>query len=372
MGKKLIKIFIIELILIVLVFSFFYKKNSNTSNISFKGIYENFTSSTFGNKIMNTLNMDKNLEDELRETLKDGNEFVVVRDKALFKSPEEIFDTLNDIVNSDAEIMYYSSVEYINGRLKINYSRPKEILKDNQLKLQEKRDKIVDDIIHNSMSDYEKIKAIHDYIVNNSHYDERLFTDGEVPPESYTAYGNLVLGIGVCEGYAKSMKYLLDKVGIESIVIVGTSKNQNHAWNLVKIDNEYYHIDATWDDPVSDNGENIIQYNYFNLTDEEISRTHSWNREDYPKATGSLYNYFKYNNLLINTKKELTEKLKNKLMDRKAEILFKYDNYKEDKISINNIIEDIAYNNYKLIKLKSYSYSIDENHGIFKINFYYH
>lgn len=372
MGKKLLKIFVIELMIIAIIFTLIYSNNKLPSNISFQGIFENVTSSSFGSKILNTLNIDKNLEDELRESLKNGNEFIVIRDKALFKTPDEIFEVLNKVVNSDSEIMYYSSVEYINGRLKINYSKSKEVLKDNQLKLQKKRDKIVEKIIEESMSDYEKTKIIHDYIVNNSRYDERLFTERDVPPESYTAYGNLVLGVGVCEGYAKSMKYLLDKVGVESIVVVGNSKNQNHAWNLVKIDDEYYHIDATWDDPISDNGENIIQYNYFNLTDEEISKTHKWNRDEYPLANGKMYNYFSYNKLLIYSKQELLAKIKDTLINRKAEILFKYESYKEDNISINNIIEDIAYNNYKLIKLKSYSYSIDENHGIFKVNFYYH
>ncbi len=86
------------------------------------------------------------------------------------------------------------------------------------------------------------------------------------------------------------MKYFLDGLGIESYFVIGESKGESHAWNLVKIEDQYYHIDPTWDDPVTEDGKDILRYNYFNLTDDELSKTHSWIRENYPEAKGTKYN----------------------------------------------------------------------------------
>lgn len=221
------------------------------------------------------------------------------------------------------------------------------------------------------MTDYEKIKAFHDYIINNSVYDKTLFDNGDVPPESYATYGTLILGVGVCESYAKAMKYLLDGVGIESSIVVGESKNQSHAWNLVKIEEDYYHIDSTWDDPVTEDNENILQYNYFLINDDEISNTHTWEREDYPEASGKKYNYFTYNNLTVDSETELKEQLKTILFNREAEFLRKINNHEKHYISITKLIEDIVYPNQRHIGLDSYSYYMDDNHGIINIRFNY-
>lgn len=371
MKKKLFKIFIIELVIVSMIFgAFYYFKN--TSNVNIANILNSDIISKINIKDISVLNINTDLEDEIREGLLNGNEIIIIRDKAFLKTPDNIFSIMNNIVKDNAEIMYYSGVEYVNGRLKIKYTRPAEQLKNHQISLRNKRDEIVAETINESMTDYEKVKAIHDYIINNTYYDMDLFENGKVEEESYTAYGTLVLGVSVCEGYAKAMKYILDEVGIETLVIIGDSKNQKHAWNLVKLDGEYYHIDATWDDPITNNGLDVLQYNYFNLSDQMISKTHTWEKSDYPQATGEYYNYFNYNNLVVTNEKDLIQRIKNILINRGFETLFKYENYKEDNISINKIIEDIAYANSKVIGLQSYAYSIDENHGIFNITFNYH
>ena len=103
---------------------------------------------------------------------------------------------------------------------------------------------IVSSVTNSSMSDLEKELALHEYVVKNTSYDYDNYINERVPADSYTAYGTLINRKAVCQGYADTMKLLLNLAGIEAKVVVGYAK-EPHAWNLVKIDGEYYHLDAT-------------------------------------------------------------------------------------------------------------------------------
>lgn len=104
--------------------------------------------------------------------------------------------------------------------------------------------------ITDSMSDFQKAAVLHDYLAVNVEYDYDNLQADNVPAASFNAYGALVNGTAVCEGYALAYKYLLGKVGIESYMV--TSETMNHAWNMVKLGGKYYHVDVTWDDPTRD------------------------------------------------------------------------------------------------------------------------
>ena len=99
-------------------------------------------------------------------------------------------------------------------------------------------------------NDFEKIKQVHDWLIDNIEYDTRLEAN-----EPYSIYGALVEGRAVCEGYARSFKYILDELGIPCVLVSGTGTNSNgetesHAWNYVQLNGEWYAIDVTWDDPI--------------------------------------------------------------------------------------------------------------------------
>jgi hypothetical protein len=134
---------------------------------------------------------------------------------------------------------------------------------------------ILKDIIKVSMNDHQKERAIHDYIVANVAYDTTL--------QKYSAYEGLKNGLTVCNGYAQLAYKMLNQLGIEAKIVLGTANGSGHAWNLVKLDNIWYHLDCTWDDPVPDVKGRIL-YDYFNLSDEQISRDHSFEKSDYPVA----------------------------------------------------------------------------------------
>lgn len=124
-------------------------------------------------------------------------------------------------------------------------------------------------------------KDIHDYIVENCEYkiveSEHVYS---------SAYGALVNGEAACEGYSKAAKLLLDMAGIESSVVSGISRGFDgeydpHMWNAVKINGNFYYLDCTWDDPVSNDGAEYVTYTYFNVSDDMISSTHSDISQDF-------------------------------------------------------------------------------------------
>lgn len=131
--------------------------------------------------------------------------------------------------------------------------------------------------------EFERELILHDRLADHIAYE-----DGD---RVHDAYGALINGKAVCEGYTKAFQYLLQKVGIQSFMATGTGNGDLHACNIVRIDGKYYNVDLTWDDQKSD-----IIYTYFNITDEEIkSLSHILDKEseDFaPVCTSTDANYF--------------------------------------------------------------------------------
>lgn len=100
--------------------------------------------------------------------------------------------------------------------------------------------------VSDSMTDLQKAITLHDYLVINCKYN----TSSSLPRKAFNAYGAMVDKTAVCQGYALAYKYLLEKAGVESYMV--TSETMNHAWNMVKLDGKYYHVDVTFDDPLAD------------------------------------------------------------------------------------------------------------------------
>lgn len=184
-------------------------------------------------------------------------------------------------------INYYALNAYVN----------KEPIPEDQPKAKELYNAIccaMGTAIKEDMTDFQKELALHDYLVSHCKYSEdaKQSEDSDI----YRAYGALVNGDAVCNGYAEAMDILLRCVGIESEFVIGRAYSTqagwvDHAWNLVNIDGNWYHLDATWDDPVPDQGDKLI-HSYFNVTDDIIGQNHEWERDNYPKAATMDYNYY--------------------------------------------------------------------------------
>ena len=105
---------------------------------------------------------------------------------------------------------------------------------------------------------FEKEKYIHDYLINNISYN----LDAQY---NQTAYSALINGSTVCAGYSKAFQLLMNNLGIPTYYVVGVSKGENHAWNIISVNNSYYNVDVTWDDS------SYNKYKYYNKSDSEFT-----------------------------------------------------------------------------------------------------
>ena len=160
-----------------------------------------------------------------------------------------------------------------------------------------------------SGNDFEREEYINNYIIDNCRYDEEAAENNDVQGNENDAYGALVDGKAVCEGYARAFQLLCNKANIDCVLLSGTADSDNHAWNGVKIGGDWYQIDVTWDDV-----DDFIydSHEYFNLTDSLMYEEHtlspkyseidaesflnleSWCNFYVPKCTAEKYNYHNY------------------------------------------------------------------------------
>jgi hypothetical protein len=133
-----------------------------------------------------------------------------------------------------------------------------------------KVDQILAELDVEDASDYEKVRAVYDYVCQNVTYDhENLENDYYML--KHTAYAALVDGTAVCQGYALAIYRLLLELDVDCRIVVGVSSGENHAWNIVELDGVYYNLDATWDAGAS-------EYRYF-LRCEENFEDHTREKE---------------------------------------------------------------------------------------------
>lgn len=176
------------------------------------------------------------------------------------------------------EYFYTSSVsiKYLEGgneyQITLQYDRDIDALREIHAKVDQKADAVIDSIITDSMTDHDKVKAIHDYIILNCEYDFDNYLLGTIPSESRMAYGVLCERKAVCQGYTAAFNLLCAKVGIRSVAIGGNAPNssEDHSWNMVLVDGQIYYVDTTHDDPVPDR-KGRTSYKYFYLTEAEMT-----------------------------------------------------------------------------------------------------
>lgn len=153
-------------------------------------------------------------------------------------------------------------------------------------------------------SDYEKIKAVYEYLIDTVDYQR-----GSVNNQNIQSA--LLEKRSVCAGYSKAFQYILHRMGMFCTYVTGrTVSGDDHAWNIVRIDGQYYNVDVTWGDPVFVGQQEqqqtlVTSYNYLCCSDAQLSATHipeadfalpscSDESYDYYRMNGLYYEYFDY------------------------------------------------------------------------------
>ena len=144
-----------------------------------------------------------------------------------------------------------------------------------------------DAVIRDGMTEFERETALHDWLMENGTYDELSRDNVEHigRPDNTNPYGMLVGGYGICLGFATTFQLLMDMAGVECITVVGAafSSREDHAWNMVRLDGEWYCVDATWD-----MGCPPEYFGYFNVTSDRMALTdHQWDYTTVPEATAA-------------------------------------------------------------------------------------
>lgn len=174
---------------------------------------------------------------------------------------------------------YYSdqTAQYV--YLDINNSMSVEETKEYFAQVDRRVDEILS-VVSDDMTDLEKALVIHDYLVYNGAYDYDNYLNNTIPQESYSSAGLFMKGTGVCNAYAYGFQYLMTKLGIECYVT--SSDSMNHAWNIIRLNGNYYHVDCTWDDPVRDTKGQVL-HTHFLVSDSKMQnelRHSGWDRTD--------------------------------------------------------------------------------------------
>ena len=142
------------------------------------------------------------------------------------------------------------------------------------------------------LSRIEAVKALHDHLVLELKYDV------DFQSVSHSPEGVVKNQRAVCDGYARTMRLLLMMTGIESKIVSGTAGGESHAWNLVRMEDGWYHVDVTWDDPLPD-VEGKVGYLYFLKNDRDMAKTHVWESEI--SCTGNHYQEYVYGDVICDS-----------------------------------------------------------------------
>lgn len=344
-------------VIIVLYISFFTDIPSKTGNViklkieESQSEYEQYSESFEINEL--TINMNsyyynklndgqKKIYESIANAVKNFQSEFPIRDYVADNKEnfaQEVSVSIAAFINDHPEVFYIES-QYSTytlsgfngdiGYIKLNYTE--STLEDVNSKIEIIKQKIQEYITGTeNLSDYEKELYIHDKLAQSVTY-----SDLEDLPRAYhTAEGPFLENIGVCDGFTKTLQILYDQLGIDSIIVLGVLDDNPHAWNLVNIEDDWYHVDLTSSRSIVEET-GIITHAYFNLSDERMKKIATFdNPELLPKADSLDYNYYIYNDYVVYSIDDMSGKLNEIYQD------FKDKNYIEFYLE-GNVSENIS------------------------------
>ena len=222
-----------------------------------------------------------------------------------------------------------------------------------------------------NLTDYEKVRGVYEYIINSTTYDES-YTD-------QSCYSVLLHRRGVCAGYTNATNYLLRKLGVQTIYVSGTAKDQEHCWSLVKVNGSWYHLDTTWGDPVREDGQEVITYICFLTTDEDIKLDHTISAKTpkLPSCSSMGCNFYVWQGRYLDSMDyDYISRMLTDAASRKEVLEFKCSNQKVFEAIVNYLFTEdglwtatsFAHYYYPNFDQYQVAYSIDEVHHVVRIS----
>lgn len=309
----------------------------------------------------------------------------VMNQKSSLKLGKMSEETLSKLVNTayyyDCLTFNLEGVQFMIGPSSTELYLDYWYNKESAVKMLEQVDKKADAIIakfDEDTSTYTKIKYIHDYIIKVCTYDKEAKTAG-------TAYGALIAKKAKCDGYSHAFAYICRKAGIYTVNVTGYA-GEDHMWNKVYYNKKWYNVDVTWDDPESPLKDNL-SYNYFMISDAQISKTHRANEIEFniPAAKSSSRGYYTMYKLTASDTKEakslLISKIASAASKGKASVTIQmkdaesYQNlinylYKNNSEAIFDILKSASKKTKAKLLTGGYLSQDDENSRTFTIYFY--
>ncbi len=156
---------------------------------------------------------------------------------------------------------------------------------DEIAKIDQDIDNLMNEYLTDSMTMEEKIKKMHDVIINNTKYDEVRANTNQSDYDSARITGLLYEHYAICSGYTDTMAVILSKLDVKNFKVA----SNNHVWNALQLDGKWYHLDLTWDDPLTSSGRDVLYHTYFLVDDTELTKLnmkeslgeHTYNRDIY-------------------------------------------------------------------------------------------
>lgn len=233
---------------------YFYEQLSNTQKIIYNGLQENKENMISGTYVVNFGNTFSDILSQENGSKILGDDYQTAIEAYTHDNPDLFYLDINKLylnmeVTKKAFTTKYNV--YIGPQEGKNYY-DENFNNETEVriairKIEEEKNRILSKMTGNT---YKDIKIIHDYLINNIEYDKQHESIG-----TYSIYGALIDGKCVCEGYARTFKYLADYAGIQCLLMQGNGINsegqiERHAWNAVYLDESWYYIDVTWNDPI--------------------------------------------------------------------------------------------------------------------------
>lgn len=248
---------------------------------------------------------------------------------------EDIWKVVQDVLADHPQLFYVSrgsqiSQGWLSNTLHPTYLYSKSTASRLQKQIDDKVNALYGSIFKASTDLARKESAIYTRLAQHTKY-TRPSNENESP--HYSIVGSLLDELSVCEGYSKAFKYLCDAIGLPCLVVSGIGIDHRgeepHAWNIVKLNGKCYHADVTWDSCQGD----MSNLDYFHLSDAEIGRDHTWDRQLVPKCSTNSSTV-----QCVNSRKEFEQFVLTQVSQRKMTFPVKFNKQFDDGTEIVNMV----------------------------------